>query len=99
EMVSEVKNYSYTEARFKKDIQSMVLSKYMARKQSSFQRVRQLHDYYIYNEPWATLSELEIERFIKSLTWEDIQETARKYLKKAYLMEFVMQNKSNNDYP
>src|SRR5690606_12462084 len=99
EMVSEIKNYSFTEARFKEVIQNIVLSTYRTRKQSSFHRLQQLHDYYVYKEYWATLSEWEIDHFIQSLTREEIRETARKYLKEAYLMEFVMQNKSSNDYP
>lgn len=99
EMILEIKNRSFTEARFDQVIQNTALSIYKSRKQSTFHRLQQLHDYYVYKQPWVTLSESDIAHYIRSLTLEDVRETAQKYLNEDYLIEFVMQNNNVNEHP
>lgn len=99
EMIREIKNHTFTEARFKEVVRNTILPNYKSKKQSPFHRLQQLHDYYVFNESFINISESEIENFILSLTREDILETARKYLKEENLIEFVMKNKNLNNYP
>ncbi len=97
EMVSEIQSNSFSEERFEEVIQNRFIKRYVAKQNSTFHRRRQLHGYYAYKEPWVPSS--EIVRYVKSLTREDIQKTAQKYLKEGNLMEFVMQNKNSSDNP
>lgn len=49
---------------------------------------KRLYEKYKYNIPWLT--QKEVEGFIASLTFKDVKQTAKKYLKKKHRYEFVM---------
>ena len=52
--------------------------------------MEKLHGYYKFNEPW--LYTTEVEDYLKSLKIEDIEVTAKKYLRDENMMEFVFKN-------
>ena len=87
ELVKEVGNKSLQQGLFKE----VIINK-MAKLQggSIFQQMEKLYGYYKFNEPW--LYTTEVEDYLKSLKIEDIEVTAKKYLRDENMMEFVFKN-------
>tara|TARA_R110002020_G_scaffold41194_1_gene121475 strand:- start:28703 stop:31600 length:2898 start_codon:yes stop_codon:yes gene_type:complete len=90
EIVLDVKENNDNRERFNDVMSTLIISKYSANKESNFKKVRKLKNYYAYGGPW--IDPLQIEEYVQSLTYEDIQKTAQKYLKDEHLTEFVLRN-------
>ena len=92
-IISEIKSGSITDKRFKKGLKRMngIYRKERAYKPREMQE--RLYEYYRYDSPW--LDPVKVQNFVKSLTIDDIVETANKYCKEENLFEFVMGDNGN----
>tara|TARA_R110000823_G_scaffold115580_1_gene238329 strand:- start:92 stop:409 length:318 start_codon:yes stop_codon:yes gene_type:complete len=87
ELVKEVGKKSLQQGLFKEVIINKITK---LQGGSVFQQLEKLHGYYKFNKPW--LYTTEVEDYLKSLKIEDIEVTAKKYLRDENMMEFVFKN-------
>jgi len=69
-------------------MRNLMLSDSKGRGNSQRTMLEKLYSHYRYNLPWIDTA--EIHEYIKTLTPEDILESAQKYFKDEYLFEFVL---------
>src|SRR5690606_37223271 len=95
QMVLEIKMNSFSPERLDDVMRSLILPKFNSKLESTFVKLQKLYNHYVFNEPW--IDPIEIENYAKSLTPEDIQATAQKYLNNDNMFEFVFRNRTT--YP
>ncbi|SHG74155.1 Predicted Zn-dependent peptidase [Salegentibacter echinorum] len=90
QIIAEVKSGSITDKRFKNGLKRMH-SIYKEEKAYKSRKMQErLYEHYRYSSPWQ--DPIEVEKYVQSLTIEDIVEVANKYCKQENLFEFVMIN-------
>lgn len=92
QIISDLKSGKINEGLFKEGMERLYFLYDTENREGEFKKLHQdLYYHYRYNQPWVNPDVLG--RYVKSLTIEDIVETANKYFKEEYMYEFVMKEK------
>ncbi|MDL5514010.1 insulinase family protein [Arenibacter sp. M-2] len=92
-MVAEIKKDGFSPERFKQICTDVLYPMFEATSTSNL-AAKNIYEHYRYGYP--LVDNASKERFIKSLTIEDLKKTARKYLSEGDMMEFVMRENRND---
>lgn len=95
QIFSDLKNGKILEEDFQKGMSRMYFLYDANKRASRHMNLHQnLYEHYRYQQPF--IDNVEVERFVKSLTIKDMAETAEKYLQNKNLYEFTMINSEKN---
>lgn len=94
QIVDELKKGVITSNEFKEGFKKMEQLHSIERANLPSVREQKLYKHYRFGYPWV--SHEELEKYIKSLTIQDIAGAAKKYLQEKNLYEFVRMNNENN---
>lgn len=86
-IIQNVKKQEISTERFNLILSDFLYPLYL-RKSHTQTSPQQLYEHLRYGHPLVT--QKEVERFINSLTTDDIRKTANKYLRESYMTEFIM---------
>lgn len=87
---SEIKSGKISEAEFSQGLERLYYKNDATRAKIPWVIDEKLYNHYRYGQPW--LNPLEVQAFVKSLTIEDIVNTANKYFSEDHFFEFIMGN-------
>jgi len=92
QIISDLKSGKISKELFRKGMDRM-LTLYDSKKKAGTHPIlhKNLYENYRYGEPYVDPE--EVEKFVKSLTLEDIKETAKKYYQDKNFYEFVLMNR------